>query len=121
MTSLVKQLDEQLAKRKELKAFVVVLTEDEDATTKSLKELAKNEGIKKVPLTLFQGKAGPETYKIAKDADVTVHFWVKGKVKVNHAFRAGELTDNGVQAILADLEKFPPPDVEKKEKSTTNE
>jgi len=108
LASLVKQVDEQVGKNgsKEMKAFVVLLAEDADAAAPKLEKLAKDQGIKNVPLTIFDGQSGPESYKIAKDADVTVLLWKEQTVKVNHAFKKGELNKKGIAAIIADGPKI---------------
>lgn len=108
LASLVKQVDEQVAKNgdKQMKAFVVLLAEDADAAAPKLEKLAKDQGIKNVPLTIFDGESGPESYKIAKDADVTVLMWKGLSVKANHAFKKGELNDKGIEAIVADGPKI---------------
>jgi hypothetical protein len=108
LASLVKQVDEQVEKNgsKQMKAFVVVLAEDADAAAPKLEELAKKQGIKNVPLTIFDGAAGPPSYKIAKDADVTVLMWRGLKVKANHAFKKGELNEKGTEAVVADAPKI---------------
>jgi hypothetical protein len=107
LTSLVKKIESAVEKNtgKRLAAFVVVLTEDADATGKELKALAKKEKIDNVPLTLVEGSAGPPDYKIAQDADVTVMIWKAGNVKFNHAFKKGELNDKAVSAVVADVDK----------------
>lgn len=103
LASLVKQIDKQVAKNKEknMRAFVVLLTDEVDAAEKKLVVFAKKHGIKNVPLTVFDGIAGPPDYKIAKDAEVTVMLW-RGNdktVKANHAFRKGKLKAADVKAI----------------------
>jgi hypothetical protein len=108
LASLVKQVDEQVGKNssKEMAAFVVLLAEDADAAAPKLEKLAKDQGIKNVPLTVFDGESGPPSYKIAKDADVTVLLWKKQNVVANHAFKKGELNKKGIQATLADVPKI---------------
>ncbi len=108
LASLVKQVDEQVTKNdsKKMAAFVVVLTEDPDTTAPKLEELAKKQGIKNVPLTIFDGEAGPGNYKIAKDADVTVLMWKGLEVKSNHAFKKGELNAGKVKEVVADASKI---------------
>ena len=86
--------------------FVVLLTEDPDAAESELKAFAEKHGIKNVPLTIFEGSAGPEKYKIAKEADVTVNLWVGLKSKANFAFAKGKLDQDGVKAIIADTSKI---------------
>ena len=105
LTSLVKQVDSEIAKNDKLKAFVVVLTDDADKTSDALKELAKSAGVKNVPLTLVADVKGPEEYHIAKDAEFTVMMWSGGKVVVNHAYAKGKLADADVKTIVSDIPK----------------
>jgi hypothetical protein len=108
LASLVKQIDEQVGKNqsKQMSAFVVLLTEDPDEAASKLEALAKAQGIKNVPLTLFDGEAGPPSYKIARDADVTVLMWKGQKVRVNHAFAKDGLNPKSVETIVADTTKI---------------
>ena len=108
LTSLVKKIDGLVAKNKDkkLKAFVVLLSDDADADEAKLKELAKKHKIKATPLTVFEGIAGPPSYKIAKDADVTVLMWDRRKVKVNYAFGKDGLNKKAVKAIVKDTAKI---------------
>ena len=104
LTSLVKQLDKVVEKNedKRMAGFVVLLTDDPDEAEEKLVELAAKHKIKNIPLTYFDGVAGPPNYKIAKDADVTVHLWRQTKVKVNHAFAKGKLDKKGAAKIVSD-------------------
>ena len=108
MTSLVKQVDEKVGANKEKKmaSFVVVLSDDPAANEAKLKELAKKEGIKNIPLTTYENAEGPESYKVSKDAEVTVLLWVGQKVKANHAFAPGKLDKDGIKAVLDDTAKI---------------
>jgi hypothetical protein len=108
LTKIIKELDAVVGKNqdKKMAGFVVLLTEDVDAADAKLKELAKKEGIKNIPLTVFDGVAGPEDYKIAKDAQTTVMMWVESKVKVNHAFAKGELKADSAKQLVADTAKI---------------
>ena len=102
LTSLVKQVDELVAKNEEKKmaSFVVMLSNDADGDEAKLKALAEKSGIKHVPLTIFDGVAGPPNYKIAEDAEVTVLLWKGQKTVVNHAFAKGKLDKAGVKKIV---------------------
>jgi hypothetical protein len=108
LAGLVKKIDEVVGKNqdKRMAGFVVLLTDDPDQAEKDLVSLAERHGIKNVPLTVFDGSAGPPNYKIAKDADVTVMMWVNQTVKVNHAFAKGELNSESIDKILADSAKI---------------
>ena len=108
LASLVKEVDGIVGKNqsKQAGAFVVLLSKDPDGDEAKIKEFAKKHGIKNVPLTVFDGEAGPEDYNIAKDAEVTVNLWNKSKVESNHAYGKGGLNKDGVKAIVADAEKM---------------
>lgn len=108
VTKLVAQIDATVAKNSDsdMKAFVVHLTDDTDASETALKKVAKDNKIKNTPLTNFDGKAGPSSYKIAKDAEVTVMMWVNSKVKVNHALKASDLSDAKIKEIVGDSRKI---------------
>lgn len=108
MASLVKQVDETVAKNedKKMAAFLILLAEDADAAAPKLTELAEKHGIKNVPLTIFDGEAGPGNYKIAKEADVTVLLWKERNVKANHAFEPKQLNADAVKKIVSDTEKI---------------
>ncbi|HJN08107.1 MAG TPA: hypothetical protein QF564_05400 [Pirellulaceae bacterium] len=108
LASLVKQIDAQVAKNssQNMKGFVVLLTDDPDAAEEQLVAFAKKHDIKQVPLTIFDGIAGPSNYNIAKDAEVTVNMWVKLKSKANHAFAKGELNKKQIAKVVADSSKI---------------
>jgi hypothetical protein len=106
--SLIKEIDGKVAanKDKKMSAFVVLLTDDADAGAKQLEKLATDAKIKNVPLTVYDGNAGPGEYKIAKDAAVNVMMWNKSRVAVNHAFKAGELSGDDVKEVVGDTGKI---------------
>lgn len=118
LTSLVKNIDKQVGEDKikenkddRLAAFVVYLTDDPDAAEKELKAFAEKHNIKNIPLTVFDGIAGPSEYKISKDADVTVMMWKKNKknkveVKVNYAFAEGKLNKKSVKEVASSTSKI---------------
>ena len=102
LTSLVKQIDDQVAQNedKKMASFVILLSNDPDADEAKLKTLAEKAGIKHVPLTIFDGIAGPPNYKIAEDAEVTVLHWLERKTVVNHAFAKGKLDKEGIKKVV---------------------
>lgn len=108
VASLIKDIDKQVGANgdKQMKAFVVLLTDDPDAAEKTLTDVAKKNGIKNVPLTVFDGIAGPPGYKLKKDAEVTVLMWNKSKVKSNHGFAKGGLNAKAVKAVSAETKKI---------------
>ena len=108
LASLVSKVDAQVAEKKDEKlvSFVVLLTDDPDKAEGDLKAFAKKHGIKNIPLTYFDGVAGPAKYKIAKEADVTVNMWLEKSSKANHAFAKGALRGDTVAKVIADIQKI---------------
>ncbi len=108
VVALVKDIDAQVAKNsdKKMASFVVVLTNDADATEAKLAEIAKKEGIKHVPLTVIEGDAGPDGYGVKEDAETTVMMWVDGELKVNEAFGKGKLSKDAVKTVSAETKKI---------------
>ena len=105
---LIKQVDEKVAKNGDcdLRSFVVFCTDDSKAESQ-VKEIAKDKGIQKVVMSI-DSPTGPSKYKFAKDADVTVVLYTNRTVKANHSYKAGELKDADIKAILADVKKIAP-------------
>ncbi|HZV05377.1 MAG TPA: hypothetical protein VE999_09865 [Gemmataceae bacterium] len=106
LTSLVKKIDEATQKNSDARmGSFVVFCSDEEGLKKKLEDLADKEKLKKTILTI-DNPAGPEGYDIAKDADVTVLLYVGQQVKVNHAYKKGELSGSEVDKILSELPKI---------------
>ncbi|MBC8873088.1 MAG: hypothetical protein H8E44_26950 [Planctomycetes bacterium] len=108
---LLKQLDEAVAANKavDLRSFAVVLTDDREATEAKLKELAQKYAISdNVPLVIPEDLAPLKRYKIHQDAEVTVLLYRRCIVLDNFAFKAGELKEQDVKAIMAALPKIIP-------------
>ncbi len=106
LTSLVKKIDEATEKNSGCRmGSFVVFCSDEEGLKKKLEELGEKEHLKRTILTI-DNPAGPEGYDIAKDADVTVLLYVGQTVKVNHAYKKGELTEREVNRILSELPKI---------------
>ena len=108
---LLKQLDETVAKNKaaDLRSFAVFLTNDRKTTEARLKELAQEAKISDhVPLVIPEDPATLKPYKIHPDAEVTVVLFRKWKVLGNFAYRAGELKEKDMQAIVAAFIKIIP-------------
>jgi hypothetical protein len=108
LTSLVKKLDEATGRNQgaRMGSFVVFCSDDEKLE-KQLRELAEKEKIQHLVLTI-DNPAGPQGYKIARDADVTVVLYTGYTVKANHSFKKGELDGKAIDKIMADLPKIVP-------------
>jgi hypothetical protein len=108
LAKLVRGLDKALADHKaaELRAWVTFLGEDQTALDPEIVKWGKKQAVKNVPLAVFEDAGGPPSYRLNRDADVTVLLFVKQKVVSNFAFRAGELTDERVAEVLKAVPKI---------------
>ena len=108
LARLVKAVDEKVDqnKEKQLASFVVLLSDDPEEAEKSITQFAEEHGIKNVVLTVFDGAAGPEDYKIAKDANITIHLWVGQKVQAKHVLGKGRVNRKVINPVLDDLDKM---------------
>jgi len=80
------------------KVWMTLLAEKADLD--ALAKWAQKQGLKGVPVGAFEDADGPPSYKLHKDADVTVILFTKQKVVANFAFRAGELDDKTIDRVL---------------------
>lgn len=105
---MVKKIDGLVDKNsgQQLKSFVVLLTDDPDEAEEKLVAFGKKNGISNVPLTFYEGLAGPPNYKIGKDAAVTVMLWRNLRVEANHAFAADGLNDKTAEKVIASVGKI---------------
>lgn len=105
---LLKQIDDVVGKQEEKKmaAFVTVLSDDPDGQEAALKKTAEEQKITHTPLTVFENAVGPTKYKIDEKANVTVMMWVDSNVRVNHAFAAGDLSDEAIAKVIEDTAKI---------------
>jgi hypothetical protein len=69
--------------------------------------MADKTKLEKIVLSI-DNPAGPEEYKISKDANVTVLLYTKHIVKANHAFKKGQLKDKDIEAIVKEVPKILP-------------
>ena len=111
LASLAKKIDAATAKNSESKmgSFIVFLNDDEELD-KKLKDLADKDHLSKISMATMSNKSGPEAYKIAKDAEVTVILYSKNECKGNYASKKGEMTESDVEKIVADVAKIVPKD-----------
>ncbi len=106
LTSLVKKVEAATIENKSSKlCSFVILCSDEQSVSDQAKAFIDKEKIKK---TIFatESTAGPPNYKIAKDADITVILYVRKTVKVNFAFRKGELNGKKIESIIQAIPKI---------------
>src|SRR5438105_5781014 len=112
---LMAELDAEAVAHKEqgFKVWMTLLGPNADLD--GLAKWAQKQGIKDSPVGAFEDADGPPAYKIHKDADVTIMLFVNQKVVANFAFRAGELNEKQVAAVMAAVPQlFEKPLLEKK-------
>jgi hypothetical protein len=105
---LVHRIDQSVGQNKtsELRSWVTFLAEDQTALDPKVVAWGQKHAIKNVPLGIFEDTVGPPAYLLARDADVTVLLSVKQRVAANFAFRAGELNDTTIDAIVNMIPKI---------------
>jgi hypothetical protein len=108
LAALIKKIDAVTEQNKnhEMGSFVVFLS-DKEGLDKDLQKLANESGLHKIVLSI-DNPAGPQKYKISKDADVTVVLYREHVVKANYAFRKGQLREKDVEKIVGDVSKILP-------------
>lgn len=80
------------------KVWMTLLAEKADLD--ALAKWAQKSGVKSAPVGAFEDADGPPSYKLNKEADVTVILFVKQKAVANFAFRAGELDDKAIEKVM---------------------
>ena len=110
LAKLVTKLDAAVAENKkaELRSWLTLLADDQSKLDETIVNWSRKHRLKGLPIGVFEDVEGPPSYKLHRDAEVTVLLAVKQKVVVNAAFRPGELTDAKINEILAALPKILP-------------
>ena len=103
---LVHRMDEQLKKHADLRGWTTFLAADAGPLAPKVVDWSRRHSTGTVPLSIFEDEVGPPTYRLAKDADVTVLLSVKRKVVANFAFRADELDAAAIDRITLAVPKI---------------
>jgi hypothetical protein len=108
---LAAELDKALTeyKKNDLRAWVTLLHEDQSKIDADVLKWAKKHALRSVPVGVFEDVDGPPSYRLTRDADVTVLLSVKQKVLANFAFRAGELNDARIAEVVKTIPKIAGP------------
>ena len=103
LAKLLKKIEEEVEEHQsdKLTSFVNMIGADADSLKKQAAEFVKSNDIKRIAFVVPEdAKNGPEDFKIAPDADLTVVCYKGGKVQANHAFSKGQLDDAKIEAIV---------------------
>jgi hypothetical protein len=108
---LIKRLDAE-ARQSQTLMSIMFFSEEEKAPelANRLKVLAEQEKIDVAVLSVWRKLESPPRWQIADEAEVTVVLFTRNPrvVAVNLAFRKGELTDQGIEQVVAALKKIVP-------------
>ena len=106
LIKLLAEIDAATARhgKQQMGSFVVFLSDDARLAER-LSKFAEEKSLKQIVLSI-DDPAGPDGFKVSPDADVTVVLYREHEVKSNHAFRAGELSEESIDRILADLPRI---------------
>ncbi len=103
LAKLLKKIEEEVEEHADDKmmGFVNMIGADAESLKKAAEEFATKHGITRLAFVVPEdAENGPPDFKIAPDADLTVVCYKEGKVKANHAFAKGGLTDEKIDAVV---------------------
>lgn len=105
---LLAQLDQEVVKHKgeDLRAWATFLSDNQPALEPKLTEWSRRHGLINLPVGVFEDVNGPPSYRVNRDADVTVLLCVKQKVVAGFAFREGELTEEKSKEVVQALPRI---------------
>ena len=105
---LAQKLDRAVAEHKkaDLRSWITFLSEDQLSLDSKVVAWSKKFALRSLPLGVFEDLDGPPSYRLSRDADVTVILFVKQKVAANFAFRAGELNDDKIAEVMKALPRI---------------
>ena len=113
LTSLVKQIDKQLAEAPPLPpnarqlGIYIIFCNDDPGQTRQLQGWIAGAQLKHVVICK-DGSAGPERYRVAKEADLTAVIYSGNRVKANIPLRKGELNECSAREITEALSQVLP-------------
>ena len=109
LASLVKRLDEVVAKNEEKKmaALVAFIGEDPEGLQEAAADFGKKHEISHAALVVPKDRTnGPENYGIAEETSLAVVLYSGKKVQALHTLAKGKLDKKRIAAIVADTDKI---------------
>jgi hypothetical protein len=103
LAKLLKKIEEEVEEHADdkLMGFVNMIGADAESLKKAAEDFATKHGISRLAFVVPEdAENGPPDFKITPDADLTVVCYKEGKVKANHAFAKGGLTDEKIDAVV---------------------
>ena len=85
----------------------VIVCNETPGIPEMLGEMVRQDQLKNVILAVTKS-SGPESYKLASEAEVTVLLYSHTTVVANHSYRKGELDAKQIETVIADVAKMVP-------------
>ncbi len=105
LARLVAKIDAANVASKDGMGSYVVVCNEAPGVDRQLLAVAQQMRIQQTILTTYKA-GGPEKYRLSPEADVTVLLYNHFTVKANRAFKKSELTEEAIDAVVADLGKM---------------
>jgi hypothetical protein len=108
LAKLVKSLDKAVDenKRADLRVWVTFLNSDQLSLDPRIVQWAQKHGIRNIPMGVFEDADGPPSYRLSRDAEMTILLFVRQKVVANFAYRSNEMGEAQVAEILKSLPRI---------------
>jgi hypothetical protein len=105
LASLARRLDHavQSNSKADLRAWITFLDADQLHFDPKLVAWSRQHALRSVPLGVFEDPVGPPSYRLSRNADVTVIFYVKQKTSATFAFAPSELDEQHITEMLKTL------------------
>ena len=104
LAHLAARLDKALTTHKaaQLRSWIAFVSKDPDSLDPQLVRWSQLHNLRSLPVGIYVDptEGGPENYRLARDADVTVVMLVRQQVAATFAFGPNELTDAAVEQVL---------------------
>jgi hypothetical protein len=90
---LAENIDKAMADHKaaDMRGWITFLKADQLKFDPQVVRWSQEHALSRLPLGIFEDEGGPPSYRLNRDADITVLVCNQQKVVANFAFRAGEL------------------------------
>ncbi len=108
ITQLAQTLDEALAKRENLAAWLTLLHAKQDEVDGTIVKWAAAVGLRNLPVGVFEDPLGPPAYRLAPSAAMTAIVANGGKVEKVLVYRESEPITDFQKAINAELDRIAP-------------
>lgn len=105
---LAHEIDRALTshQKAELRGWVTFLANDQAALDADVVRWGQKHALRNLPLGIFEDAGGPPSYRLPRDADVTVLLSVRQQVAASYVFRPGELTEARVAEVVKALPRI---------------